>query len=324
MSKKFLTEGSYEIQPGSGEPAPPDLTEPEGGLEAFARAAKKVNEKQTKEAPPQLIGKVLKVMVNGKPDPRGPRARANKLSSQKTTTCLKMIVRTDMDRALPYPCNFTNPSTDEKQFIDWHYVYEAQNEELDKIIPAVGDFVMVQYPWSFGDWRSTVGIYLGKTKKAFASTCKSTKSNFDKKKQGVGTDNFGSNNNNCGGKQTNVPQTKPPPSPPNFGDKTLRQGMKKNEHVVTLQKALNVEPDGKFGPKTKKAVEGFQRENGLQADGVVGPNTRAKLQELHAIGAAHVEGLKQTTPAVAAAKEVNVATAQNVAAARRRPIRAHM
>lgn len=34
-----------------------------------------------------------------------------------------------------------------------------------------------------------------------------------------------------------------------------------------------VEVDGKFGPKTKKAIEEFQKVNGLKADGKVGPKT---------------------------------------------------
>jgi peptidoglycan hydrolase-like protein with peptidoglycan-binding domain len=36
--------------------------------------------------------------------------------------------------------------------------------------------------------------------------------------------------------------------------------------------------DGKFGPKSKKAVEDFQNANGLVADGKVGPNTWNKLK----------------------------------------------
>lgn len=37
------------------------------------------------------------------------------------------------------------------------------------------------------------------------------------------------------------------------------------------------EIDGKIGPKTKKAIEEFQKANGLQADGKVGPKTWAAL-----------------------------------------------
>ena len=36
--------------------------------------------------------------------------------------------------------------------------------------------------------------------------------------------------------------------------------------------------DGKIGPKTKKAIEAFQKQNGLTADGKVGPKTWDKLK----------------------------------------------
>ena len=37
--------------------------------------------------------------------------------------------------------------------------------------------------------------------------------------------------------------------------------------------------DGKIGPRTKKAIEQFQTNNGLKADGKVGPKTWAALQQ---------------------------------------------
>ncbi len=39
--------------------------------------------------------------------------------------------------------------------------------------------------------------------------------------------------------------------------------------------------DGKFGPKTKKAVEDFQATNQLKVDGKVGPNTWEKLKNYY-------------------------------------------
>jgi peptidoglycan hydrolase-like protein with peptidoglycan-binding domain len=37
--------------------------------------------------------------------------------------------------------------------------------------------------------------------------------------------------------------------------------------------------DGKLGPKTKKAIETFQKSKGLKADGKVGPKTWAELEK---------------------------------------------
>lgn len=53
--------------------------------------------------------------------------------------------------------------------------------------------------------------------------------------------------------------------------------------VTQLQNKLNGlgfncgSADGDFGPKTKAAVQSFQRAHGLTADGIVGPNTQAAL-----------------------------------------------
>jgi cell wall-associated NlpC family hydrolase len=47
--------------------------------------------------------------------------------------------------------------------------------------------------------------------------------------------------------------------------------------VAKVQRALGVEADGIFGPKTRAAVKAFQRSHGLLVDGIVGPKTRAAL-----------------------------------------------
>jgi len=54
------------------------------------------------------------------------------------------------------------------------------------------------------------------------------------------------------------------------------------ENVKQLQEMLNargakLEADGKFGPKTKRALRTFQDQNKLTPDGVVGPQTLAAL-----------------------------------------------
>lgn len=64
----------------------------------------------------------------------------------------------------------------------------------------------------------------------------------------------------------------------------LKQGSTGNE-VVELQKVLTAKgysigvADGKFGPKTKKALAQFQVSQGLKGDGVAGALTRAVLNK---------------------------------------------
>jgi len=57
---------------------------------------------------------------------------------------------------------------------------------------------------------------------------------------------------------------------------TLKQGST-GAQVISLQTALGITADGKFGPMTKQAVVDFQSANGLVADGVVGPMTGGVL-----------------------------------------------
>ncbi len=47
--------------------------------------------------------------------------------------------------------------------------------------------------------------------------------------------------------------------------------------VKQLQKQLNLQIDGIFGPITKEAVKEFQKQNGLTVDGIVGKATWEKL-----------------------------------------------
>ena len=58
----------------------------------------------------------------------------------------------------------------------------------------------------------------------------------------------------------------------------LKQGMnastnEKKMQVMAVQMKLGTTVDGKFGPKTKTAVEKFQKDNNLSQDGVVGRQT---------------------------------------------------
>lgn len=57
---------------------------------------------------------------------------------------------------------------------------------------------------------------------------------------------------------------------------TIKLGSRGND-VITLQKKLNLQPDGIFGPLTDEAVREFQKANGLVVDGIVGDKTWAKL-----------------------------------------------
>jgi cell wall-associated NlpC family hydrolase len=56
----------------------------------------------------------------------------------------------------------------------------------------------------------------------------------------------------------------------------LRMGSR-GRAVAKMQRALGIEADGIFGPKTRAAVKRFQRRHGLLVDGIVGPQTRAAL-----------------------------------------------
>lgn len=67
---------------------------------------------------------------------------------------------------------------------------------------------------------------------------------------------------------------------------TIKQGSSGNS-VKALQYLLNqygynLEPDGRFGGNTYRAVVDFQKNNGLTQDGIVGPNTWSALLNLNA------------------------------------------
>ncbi|WP_088104932.1 peptidoglycan recognition protein family protein [Halalkalibacter urbisdiaboli] len=51
----------------------------------------------------------------------------------------------------------------------------------------------------------------------------------------------------------------------------------RGDDVKQVQRALNVEVDGLYGPITERAVRNFQRREGITADGIVGRQTWARL-----------------------------------------------
>ena len=63
----------------------------------------------------------------------------------------------------------------------------------------------------------------------------------------------------------------------------LKRGSKDTEAIKELQGLLGIEPDGKFGPGTKKAVREFQQSRGLEADGHVGNYTWEALVDKHPV-----------------------------------------
>jgi peptidoglycan hydrolase-like protein with peptidoglycan-binding domain len=64
----------------------------------------------------------------------------------------------------------------------------------------------------------------------------------------------------------------------------LRTGTR-GEAVKTLQTAMGLNADGRFGPATAAAVKAFQSANGLAADGMAGPATLAKINAFAGITA---------------------------------------
>ena len=63
---------------------------------------------------------------------------------------------------------------------------------------------------------------------------------------------------------------------PNVNFDIVKRGSR-GAWVVKLQKALKIEADGDFGPKTETALKSFQEEHGLVPDGIAGRNTYRAL-----------------------------------------------
>jgi len=81
-------------------------------------------------------------------------------------------------------------------------------------------------------------------------------------------------------------ETIPPTAAPQMAEKPAAQvPSEKSDRDKDIQKALKSAGfytgtvDGKIGPKTKRAVEEFQKSKGLKADGKVGSKTWAELEK---------------------------------------------
>lgn len=66
------------------------------------------------------------------------------------------------------------------------------------------------------------------------------------------------------------------------GGQFIRKGATGSE-VKGIQRRLGVKTDGKFGNRTKEAVEAFQRKHNLEVDGVVGAQTAGALRGAQAV-----------------------------------------
>jgi len=65
--------------------------------------------------------------------------------------------------------------------------------------------------------------------------------------------------------------------PMRFYDLVLLKRGCDGDAVRRLQQQLAIGTDGRFGPRTERAVRDYQKKNGLGADGMAGPSTLAQL-----------------------------------------------
>jgi hypothetical protein len=62
-----------------------------------------------------------------------------------------------------------------------------------------------------------------------------------------------------------------------FYDLVLLKRGSDGDAVRRLQQQLAIDADGRFGPRTERAVRDYQKKNGLGADGMAGPSTLTQL-----------------------------------------------
>lgn len=183
MTKKFkkIVNGDYSLFPKNAEKFPQEfLYDTDKFVDRWASMVKDSYDVSGEDITKPVPGIVLAVKKNGKVSPGGPRSRINSISTVTSETCLKLWVHTEFDSALQVPENFVNPG-DQENLIYEHYVFEAENINLDGDVPKPGDVVNVIHPWAFG-FTNKVGIYLGKVAEGMAPTLSKTSSNFKNKK----------------------------------------------------------------------------------------------------------------------------------------------
>jgi LysM repeat protein len=73
-----------------------------------------------------------------------------------------------------------------------------------------------------------------------------------------------------------VPQSKPVVKPTKdlvpYPGHVIKKGSK-GKNVERIQRAVDANPDGLYGPKTEAAVKAYQKRHGLAVDGIIGPKT---------------------------------------------------
>tara|TARA_R110002124_G_scaffold148068_1_gene313530 strand:+ start:361 stop:939 length:579 start_codon:yes stop_codon:yes gene_type:complete len=181
VSKKVnkLLNGNYSLFPDNAEKFPTDFLEDEDTFfERLGSVVKESYRADGESTTKPVMGIVLAVKKNGKVTPSGPRSRLNIISEIETETCLKMWVHTNFDVGMAVPKNFLNPG-DETNLIYEHFVFEAQDETTDKIVPKPGDIVQVLHPWAWG-FTNKVGLYLGKVAPGMAPTFERSSNKFKK------------------------------------------------------------------------------------------------------------------------------------------------
>jgi len=174
---KMIVDGDYELFSSTTEQAPTEFLEnTDTFVERWVRVVHTSYESMGMNINGAVPGIVLAVEKGDKVTPDGARDRANIISSTPVETCLKLWVHTKFDSALAVPKNFLNPG-DQTSLIYEHYVFEAQNAEIDKIVPKPGDIVKVIHPWSQG-FTNKVGTYVGKFALGMAPTFDKASNNF--------------------------------------------------------------------------------------------------------------------------------------------------